>query len=174
MDVNNIEITANPGQRWPSSCAILVAGNLNADAVRIEGNQITTRGKGWAFGISGDNMNIAGNRVVFEEYNGHYPPGAISIGFGKLGPYDMGASLTNSSFMCNTFTGKVSGHAIVCRKGTPKMPNTSHDNFFDLGDSIASLGAETTLSLSENVYANTFKGDVCNVIDKSPQCANGY
>lgn len=171
---NRIDVTSNPGQRWPSSFAILVAGNLGADAVRIEGNYITTRGKGLAFGLSGDKLNIAGNRIRFEEHNGEYPPGAVTIGFGMLGPYNMGASLTNSQFMCNTFEGKISGNALVFRKGTPKMPNRSHGNFFDLGDSLAKLGGSATLLISKDVYENTFKGDLGTLIDNSPACANGY
>ena len=74
MTGNRIEVTGKPGERWPSSFAILIGGNLNVDAVRIENNQIVKRGKGWGLGISGDNLSIKGNRFRFEVHEGSILP----------------------------------------------------------------------------------------------------
>ena len=171
---NRINITSTPGRVWPSSWAILVAGNLNVDKVIIADNDITTRGKGWGIGLSGDNMQITGNTIRFEEHNGAYPPGAIDIGYGKLAGRDMGSSLNNSVFANNTFEGKVSGSGIRFNDRGGDAPSDSHGNRFDLGDSLAKLGAETTLALTKDLHDNTFTGDVGNVVDESPRGANTY
>lgn len=169
---NRIDVTQKfLSNRWGGRWAILIAGNLGVDKVRIEDNDITLRGKGYAFGISGENLRITGNKVRFEELDGEYPPGAVTIGFGNLGGRDMGTSLINSVFEDNIFEGSVSGSAISF---SSNPANDSHGNRFDLGDSIAKLGAKTTLSLSAKVHDNTFKGDLGTVDDKSPKGANNY
>ena len=171
---NRINITSTPGRIWPSSWAILVAGNLNVDKVIIADNDITTRGKGWGLGLSGDNMQITGNTIRFEEHNGAYPPGAVNIGFGRLAGRDMCSSLNNSVFANNTFEGKVSGSGIRFNERGGDASFDSHGNRFDLGDSLAKLGAETTLALTKDLYDNTFTGDLGTVVDKSPKGANTY
>lgn len=175
---NRINVTGKPGEKWPSSWAILIGGNLNVDAVRIEDNQIVKSGKGWGLGISGNNLNIKGNRFRFEEQDGAYPPGAVLIGLGRfpqqLGGWDMGSSLNHSVFTGNTFEGKVGKLGLFFTPGQGKDLNTSHDNQFDLGDSLAGLGAETTLFLSKEIRNNTFKGNLGKVIDNTPKGANQY
>ena len=44
----------------------------------------------------------------------------------------------------------------------------------DLGDSLAGLGAETTLFLSKDIRGNTFKGNLGKLIDNAPKGANQY
>ena len=154
--------------------AILVAGNLGAEAVRIEDNDTTVRGKGWAFGISGEELNITGNHVRFEKLDGKDPAGAVSIGFGMLGQYDLGASLVDSVFENSTFDGTVTGDGVRFGPSSENMPNKSHGNRFDMGDSLAKLGAKTTLTLSKNVYGNVFKGDLGKVVDDAPKGVNDY
>lgn len=172
---NRIDVTGTPGQRWPSSVAVLICGNLNVDAVRIENNHITKRGKGWGIGISGENFNITGNTFRFEVHEGKYPPGAVTIGgYGRLAGRDMGASFDNSVFAGNTFEGSVSEQGIRFSQGRGNASNTSHGNRFDLGDSLAKLGAKTTLAISKDVHDNVFKGDLGTVDDASPKGANDY
>jgi hypothetical protein len=175
---NRIDVTGKPGARWPSSFAILIGGNLNVDTVRIENNQVLKRGKGWGLGISGDNLRIKGNRFRFEVQEGEYTPGAVVIGIGRfparLGGLDMGSSLNHSVFADNTFEGKVDRFGIFFATGPGKDLNTSQGNLFDLGDSLAQLGAETTLLLSKDIHGNTFKGNLGQVIDNAPKGANKY
>jgi hypothetical protein len=175
---NRIDVTGKPGKRWPSSWAMLIGGNLNVDAVRIEDNQVVKRGKGWGLGISGDNLSIKGNRFRFEVHEGEYPPGAVVIGIGRfplrLGGLDMGSSLNHSVFADNTFEGKVGKFGIFFAPGQGKDLNNSQGNLFDLGDSLANLGAETTLMLSKDIHGNTFKGNLGQVIDNAPKGANKY
>ena len=71
----------------------------------------------------------------------------------------MGSSLNHSVFADNTFEGKVGKLGLFFAPGQGKDLNTSHDNHFDLGDSLAGLGAETTLFLSKDIRGNTFKGN---------------
>jgi hypothetical protein len=170
---NRIDITGTPGQRWPSSYAVLICGNLGVDAVIIENNDITKRGKGWGLGISGDNFRITGNRFRFESHNDEYPPGAVTIGgFGPLAGRDMGAALNNSVFAGNTFEGRVSKYGILFPG--ERVTNASRGNQFDLGQSLVKLGAETTLALSRDSRDNTFKGDLGKVIDNAAKGANRY
>ncbi|MEW6206936.1 MAG: hypothetical protein AB1631_01115, partial [Acidobacteriota bacterium] len=170
---NRIDVTGTPGQRWPSSYAILICGNLRVDAVIIENNDITKRGKGWGLGISGENFKIAGNRFRFEAHNNEYPPGAVTVGgFGPLAGRDMGASLNNSVFAGNRFEGRVSKYGILFPG--ERTANVSRGNQFDLGESLVGLGAETTLTLSKDSRDNTFKGNVGKVIDNAAKGANRY
>jgi hypothetical protein len=170
---NRIDVTGTPGQRWPSSFAILICGNLGVDAVLIENNDVTKRGKGWGLGISGENFKISGNRIRFEIHNGEYPPGAVIIGgFGPLAGRDMGTALNNSVFIGNTFEGRVSKNAIML--SDERIANPSHGNRFDLGETVAKLGAETTLSLSKDSHGNVFTGNLGKVVDNSPKGANEY
>ena len=171
---NRIDVTQTPGRRWPSTFAILIAGNLGAEAVRIEDNDLTVRGKGFAFGLSGERFNITGNTIRFEEHEGKYPAGLMTIGFGKLAGRSMGASLVDSVYKNNTIEGKVRDFGIVFRPGSADMPNISHGNRFDLGDSVAKLGAKATLTLSKDVFCNTFTGGLGTVVDNSPEDANEY
>jgi hypothetical protein len=170
---NKVDVTGTPGQVWPSSFAILICGNLNVDQVRVEDNHVTKRGKGWGMGLSGANFNIAGNTFRFEEHDGAYPPGAITIGgYGKLAGFEMGNSFDNSVFTDNTFEGKVSKNGIVFSSGRGNVVNDSHGNRFDLGESLAALGAETTLTLSEKIHDNTFEGTLGTVENGSTKDTN--
>ena len=165
-----------PGETWPSSFALLIAGNLLADFVRVKGNHITKSGKGWAVGLSGEHLHVVGNTLRFEEQNGLPPPGAILIGgFGKLGPYEMGNSLVNSVFSDNIFEGKVANNGIFFWTGPgDSVRNESSGNFFDVGDTLATLGARVTLFIGEDMHDNVFKGNLGNVLDDAPQGANKY
>lgn len=167
---NTIDVTQQPGERWPSTVAILVAGNLGAEAVHIENNELVVRGPGYAFGVSGDRLRIAGNRVRFEEFEGSYPAGVMTIGYGELSGRPMGSSLNDSVFEDNTFEGKVRQVGILFRGRGPGYD--SHGNRFDLGNSLAKLGAKTTLSLSEAVHDNVFTGDLGTVQDASKPGSN--
>jgi hypothetical protein len=171
---NRIDVTGTPGPRWPSSFAILICGNLNVDAVRIEDNHIVKRGKGWGLGISGENLRITKNHFRFDVHQGEFTPGAVTIGFGRLGVFDMGSSINHSVFADNIFEGKVGKVGIFFSTSPGNALNTSHDNHFDLGDSLAGLGAETTLFLSKDIRGNTFKGNLGKVIDNAPKGANQY
>jgi hypothetical protein len=172
---NRVDVTGTPGQVWPSSFAILICGNLNVDKVRVENNHVTKRGKGWGVGLSGENFNITGNTFRFDEHDGAYPPGAVTIGgYGKLAGFEMGNSFDNSVFANNTFEGKVSKNGIVFSPGRGNVVNSSHGNRFDLGDSVAQLGAETTLTLSKDTFDNTFTGNLGNLTDNSPKGTNKY
>ena len=133
-----------------------------------------TLGKGFAFGLSGERFDITGNTIRFEEHEGKYPAGLMTIGFGKLAGRDMGASLVDSVYANNTIEGKVRDFGIVFRPGSADMPNVSHGNRFDLGDSVARLGAKATLTLSKDVFCNTFTGSLGTVVDHSPEDANEY
>lgn len=168
---NKIEVTQQPGERWPSTVAILVAGNREVEAVRIEDNELVVRGRGFAFGLSGDRLHVAGNRVRLGAYDGKVPAGAVTIGYGQLSGRPMGSALNDSVFEDNTFEGAVREFGIVFRE-TRDATNDSHGNRFDLGDSLARLGAKTTLALSKAVHENVFLGDLGTVEDRSPPGAN--
>ncbi len=170
---NRIDVTGTPGRRWPSSFAMLICGNLGADEVLVENNEVTKRGKGWGLGISGEHFRIIGNRFRFEEHNGEYPPGAVTIGgFGQLVGRDMGAALINSVFAGNTFEGRVARDGIMFPG--ERVANASYGNRFELGDSLAGLGAETTLTLSKDSRDNNFRGNPGKVVDHAPKGANVY
>jgi hypothetical protein len=171
---NSIDVTQQPGERWPSTFAILVAGNQGADAVRIEGNDLRVRGKGYAFGLSGDRLRVAGNMVRFESFDGKDPAGVATIGFGELAGLPMGSSLNDSVFEDNTFKGRVREVGIVLRPGRGGETNTSHGNRFALGDSLAKLGAATTIALPPGVHDNVFTGSTGTVVDQSTPGANRY
>ena len=171
---NRIDVTQQPGERWPSTFAILVAGNQGADAVRIEDNDLRVRGKGYAFGLSGDRLSVARNRVRFESYQSSDPAGVATIGFGQLAGLPMGSSLNDSVFEGNTFEGRVREVGIAFRPGRDGDANTSRGNRFDLGDSLAKLGAASTIVLASGVSDNVFTGDTGNVVDQSAPGANRY
>jgi len=168
---NRMDITANPGSNWPSSYAILLAGNLHTESVDIKNNHIVTRGKGWAMGLSGNNVTLTDNRVRFAELNGVYPPGVLSLGFGG-GRFEMGASLLDSVIANNTFEGTVNGKGIVFSPGTDKAPNLSRGNRIDVGASLAQLGAKPTLSIAKDMRGNRFFGDLGVIENASPPDAN--
>ena len=170
---NRIDVTGTPGQRWPSSFAILICGNLGVDAVLIENNEVTKRGKGWGVGVSGEKFKISGNRFRFEIHNGEYPPGAVTIGgFGPLAGRDMGAAFNDSVIGGNVFEGRVSKYGILL--SDERTANPSHGNRFDLGDSLVKLGAETTVTLSKGSHGNIVTGNLGKVVDSSPKGANQY
>jgi hypothetical protein len=171
---NRIDVTQQPGERWPSTFAILVAGNQGADAVRIEDNDLRVRGPGYAFGLSGDRLRVARNAVRFESFEGKDPAGVATIGFGQLAGLPMGSSLDDSVFEGNTFAGKVREVGIAFRPGRDEDVNTSRGNRFSLGDSLAKLGAAATIVLPPGVHDNVFTGDTGTVVDESPPGANSY
>lgn len=177
---NRIEVNQNLGDKWAGTFAILIAGNVDTKTVRIEDNDITVRGKGWAFGLSGENLNVTGNSVRFEKLDGVVPAGAVYIGFSPLFGRSMGASIIDSVFENNTFEGAVKDYGILFVStsgnvlGGTEVPNESHGNRFDLGDSLANLGAETTIAIGKGVHDNVFTGNTGKVDDKSPKGANDY
>jgi hypothetical protein len=171
---NRIDVTQQPGERWPSTFAILVAGNQGADAVRIEDNDLRVRGKGYAFGLSGERLSVARNRVRFESFEGKDPAGVATIGFGQLAGLPMGSSLVDSVFEGNTFEGRVREIGIEFRALREGDANASRGNRFALGDSLAKLGAVSTIVLPPGVRDNVFTGDTGTVVDQSPPGANRY
>lgn len=172
---NRIDVTGTPGERWGGSWAILICGNLNVDAVRIENNDVTKRGEGWGIGLSGDNMRITGNTFRFEEHNGKFTPGAMTIGgYPLLAGKAMGSSLTNSIFKDNTFEGKVGESGVHFNAGAEGFSNASTGNRFDFGDSLVTLGAKATLTLNQDMSDNVFTGNVGTVVDNAREGANRY
>ena len=170
---NRIDVTGTPGPRWGGSWAILICGNLNVDAVRIENNHVTKRGEGWAMGLSGENMSITGNTFRFEEHNGKFPAGAITIGgYGLLAERAMGSSLKNSTFAGNTFEGSVTDNGLYFMAGGAGFANESSGNRFDLGESLAALGAKATLTLNQAMNDNVFTGDLGTVVDNTSGGSN--
>ena len=176
VEGNRVISTGKPGENWPSSFSVLIAGNLLADFVQVKRNHITKSGKGWAVGLSGENLNVVENTLRFEEQNGAHPSGAIIIGgFGKLGPYEMGNSLINSTFSDNIFEGKVTNNGIFFWTGRDgAVRNESSGNFFDVGDSLAALGARATLFIGKDMHDNTFEGNLGFVVDEAPDGLNAY
>ena len=172
---NRIDVTGTPGPRWGGSWAILIAGNLNVDEVRIENNDVTKRGEGWGLGLSGANMRITGNTFRFEEHNGKLTPGAIQIGgYPLLAGKAMGPSLTDSVIENNTFIGRVSDDGMFFVPGGAGFANASSGNRIDLGDSLVTLGAKTTLTLNQEMKGNTFSGKLGTVTDNAKKGANTY
>ena len=54
------------------------------------------------------------------------------------------------------------------------MRNESSGNFFDVGDSLAALGARATLFIGKDMHDNTFEGDLGFVVDEAPDGSNAY
>ncbi|MFP6582474.1 MAG: hypothetical protein VCD00_07930 [Candidatus Hydrogenedentota bacterium] len=172
---NTIDVTGTPGARWGGSWAILVAGNLNVDRVLIENNHVTKRGEGWGIGLSGANFEIVDNTFIFEEHNGKLSLGAMTIGgYPKLAGKEMGSSMTNSVIKGNTFEGRVRDHALFFMAGSAGYENASTGNRIDMGDSFNTLGAKTTLTLSQDMRDNEFNGDTGKVADNAKKGANRY
>jgi hypothetical protein len=140
--------------------------------VRIEDNELDVRGSGYAFGLSGDRLQVAGNRVRLGSFEGQDPAGAVTIGFGQLAGLPMGSSLNDSIFERNTFEGRVREAGIVFRPGREGAVNDSHGNRFALDDSLARLGAPNTLVLAPGMRDNVFTGDTGTVADPNPSGAN--
>ena len=63
---------------------------------------------------------------------------------------------------------------IAFRGGRDGDANTSHGNRFSLGDSLARLGAASTIVLPPGVRDNVFTGDNGTVVDPAPPGANRY
>lgn len=171
---NRIAVTQQPGERWPSTFAILVAGNQGADAVRIEDNDLDVRGRGYAFGLSGQRLHVARNRVQLGSFDGKEPAGAVTIGFGLLAGLPMGSSLDDSVFEQNTFEGHAREVGIAFRQPRDGGDDASRGNRFSLGDSLARLGAATTIVLTPAMRDNVFSGDTGTVDDPSPSGANRH
>jgi hypothetical protein len=171
---NRIAVTQQPGERWPSTFGILVAGNRGADAVRIENNDLDVRGKGWAFGLSGERLHVARNRIKLGSFLGEDPAGVVTIGFGQLAGLPMGSSLDDSVFEDNAFTGKVREAGILFRSGREGEANASSRNRFVLGESLAQLGAAKTIVLAAGMRDNTFTGDTGVLVDPNPAGANAH
>jgi len=172
---NRIDVTGTPGPRWGGSWAILICGNLNVDRVVIKDNDITKRGQGWGIGLSGANMHITGNTFRFEQHEGQLTPGAVTIGgYPLLAGKAMGSSLTNSVIKNNTFEGRVRDHGMYFMSGRRDFTNASSGNRIDLGDSLVTLGATTTLTLSQEMKDNVFTGALGKVTDNAPDGANKY
>ena len=172
---NRIDVTGTPGPRWGGSWAILICGNLNVDRVRIENNDVTKRGKGWGIGLSGANMHVTGNKFRFEEHAGKLTLGAVTIGgYPLLAGKAMGSSLTNSVIKDNTFEGRVRSHGMFFMPGRKDFANASSGNRIDLGDSLITLGAATTLTLNQKMTDNVFKGKLGKVTDNALDGANKY
>ncbi len=163
---NTVDVTQVVDDTWPGRFALLVANN--AGPVSVEGNAVTTRGLGWGLGLSGTGLTVADNTFTFETHEDVAPPGAVMIGFPAVGGFEMGPSLVNSTLTDNTFAGSVTSTGIVFFGNA----NTSHANVLDVGDSLASLGAEVTIRLAAGVYDTTVRGDLGTVIDDAPLGAN--
>jgi hypothetical protein len=84
----------------------------------------------------------------------------------------MGVAFNNSVFEGNAFEGRVGKYGILL--SDERTANPSHGHRFDLGDSLARLGAETTLTLSKDSHGNVVTGNLGKVADKSPKGANEY
>ena len=172
---NRIDVTGTPGPRWGGSWAILICGNLNVDRVLIKDNDVTKRGKGWGMGLSGANMHITGNTFRFEEHQQKLSRGAVTIGgYPLLAGKAMGSSLTNSVIKDNTFQGRVGEHGLFFMPGGQGFANASRGNRIDLGKSLVTLGAKTTLTLSQQMTDNVFSGDLDRIIDNANDGANKY
>ena len=55
-----------------------------------------------------------------------------------------------------------------------KFINASSGNHIDLGDSLVTLGAKTTLTLTQEMSDNVFTGDLGTVVDNAKAGANKY
>ena len=116
-----------------------------------------------------------GNKFRFEEHNGELTPGAVTIGgYPLLAEKAMGSSLTNSVIKDNVYEGRVQRHGMFFMPGGPGFANASGGNRIDVGDTLVKLGAETTLTLSQEMEDNTFSGDLGNVVDNAREGANKY
>ena len=77
--------------------------------------------------------------------------------------------------MDNIFEGSVADNGIFFWTGQgDAVRNESSGNFFDVGDTLATLGARVTLFIGEDMQDNGFRGNLGNVIDNAPQGANKY
>lgn len=175
VEGNTINISFELEDRWPGKNAILVGGNLNTSQVQIEDNEMVVQGPGTVIGVSGENLSIRNNQVKLKEWNGLKPISAFTIGLGRgeATGIKTGPSLVNSVIEDNDFSGSVEGPAVNLAD-VPEFPNLSHDNVIKLGDSIANLGAETTIYIAPGAYDNTFEGKTGNVQDDSPEGKNTY
>jgi hypothetical protein len=172
---NTIDVTGTPGARWGGSWAILIAGNLNVDKVEVKNNHVTKRGEGWGIGLSGANFEITDNTLVFEEHNGKLVPGVFQIGgYPLLAGKAMGSSLTNSVIENNVYKGKVADHGVFFQPGGAGFANASRGNRIDVGDSLVTLGAKTTLTLSQEMNDNELSGKFDKVTDNAKKGANKY
>ena len=163
VEGNDVDVTQTVDDTWPGRFALLIANNQGAQTVEVRGNSVTVRGKGWAMGLSGRNLRVTGNMVAFEEHAGAYPPGAVLVGFPSLGGFDLGAALHDSEFEGNRFSGSVTTSGILFTGAA----NDSSGNTFDLGGSLAALGALTTLYIAPGMHGNTFAGDLGTLVDRS-------
>lgn len=172
---NRIDVTGSPGKRWEGSWAILLAGNHHYDKIRIVDNDITKRGEGWGLGLSGENLVVTGNTIRFEEHRGKFSLGAVTIGgYGVHDGYAMGGSLINSVIKNNTFIGRVSTHGMFFMPGAKGSENGSKGNQINFGKSLVTLGAKNTLTLSQNMTGNVFRGKLGTVVDNAKAGANKY
>ena len=111
----------------------------------------------------------------FEEHKGKLTPGAITIGgYPKLAGKFMGSSLTNSVIENNQFIGKVSKHGVFLMPGGKGFENASTGNRIDVGDSLISLGAETTVTLSQEMANNSFRGKYDTISDSASESSNKF
>ncbi len=172
---NVLDMTYDLSGRWPGRFAMLVGGNADTTSVVIEDNDVTIRGAGVALGLSGENFSLSDNRFEFVSHDGESASSAVQIGNGSLSVlFPLGPSLVDSRIENNHFAGSVTGTALRFDPGLNDDPNTSHGNTFDLGSSLAMLGAQTTVSISADAYDNEFLGDTGTVEDASPPGANRY
>ena len=179
VEKNRMDLVHQRNNRWPSIYPILIAGNRSTRQVRIEDNSVTSQG--WstaALGLSGENLTVARNRIVLKRSNnGLQARSAMQIGLPDRSRFmglDLGVSLINSVIKDNEFSGSISGPAVYFLNTSETEPNISHNNLFQLGESISSLGGRPTLILTKKVYGNTFEGRIDGVRDASPQGANSY
>ena len=81
----------------------------------------------------------------------------------------------NSVFSDNIFEGKVTNNGIFFWTGRDDaVRNESSGNFFNVGDSLATLGARTTLFIGKDLHDNIFEGKLGTVVDKAPAGSNAY
>jgi len=74
----------------------------------------------------------------------------------------------------NTFEGRVRDHGMFFMPGRRGFANASSGNHIDLGSSLVTLGAATTLTLSQKMTDNVFKGALGKVTDNAINGANKY
>lgn len=86
----------------------------------------------------------------------------------------MGSSLIDSVIKDNTFEGRVQNHGMFFMPGRRGFANASRGNRIDLGRSLATLEAATTLTLSQEMKDNVFTGVLSKVTDNAFDGANKY
>lgn len=135
---NTIEANIEVYGIWPFKYPIFVANNSDTQYVRVDNNHLTLsnapRMEGdkdmGGFVLTGENFEVTNNHVDLNEFDGKL----MQLGsVGNLLVVDFGASVMDSIFENNTFTGTAKGPGIEFSGG---FQNKSRDNIFYLGTSM--------------------------------------